>query len=665
MEKQIIGKKLAYQRKLKGYTQDILSEKSNVAIRTIQRIEKDQVNPQLQTIKLLADALEIEVDDLIILENPKEEALQNKWLLFLHGSPLLGFIFPFSVLFPLFIWLHKRDDHPIYNQHGIKVINFQLSITIVYMLAFISLVTVEGWGFLFFITVVPFYILVLTYNIFKAITAQKCYYPLSFPFLKTTTKKHLKKPFPFLFMTAILAVGCSSPKEKSEYDQLLEYEGTYEYVHKSTLDIMASELDTTLYAVIDKAKYPLKHIALDSFANIQNVPVVFERDNSNRVTGYRTDGIAFKLISSEIEKMELYPRKELFYNPDNYVYRTPTKTTDGLETGSLKDEFKNPKLIIDMVKATIKGEFPDVHSILIYKNNKLVLEEYFYGYDKNTPHQVRSATKPFIGGILGIAVDKGFIKSEKENLLPYFKSTYPEIANLDDRKKEITIENFLRYRHGMDCENNNPESKGNEQAMMESKDWVKYTLDLPMVKESGKSSSYCTGCALTLGSLVEVATYKNIEDFAKENLFNPLGISNYDWTFEPNQASMKTFSQMYLTSRDLIKLAKLFKDGGKWEGKQLISESWIDKTFDMKDSEYGYVWYKKYVDIEGERYRSYMASGNGGQKINIWPQLDMITVFTGGNYNSYQLYGKSTAPNEMIPNYILKAGGKPADKKCI
>jgi CubicO group peptidase (beta-lactamase class C family) len=182
-----------------------------------------------------------------------------------------------------------------------------------------------------------------------------------------------------------------------------------------------------------------------------------------------------------------------------------------------------------------------------------------------------------------------------------------------------------------------------------------------MVKESGKSSSYCTGCALTLGSLIEMATRKNIEDFAKENLFTPLGISNYDWTFEPNQVSMATLSQMYLTPRDLIKLAKLFKDGGKWKGKQLISKSWINQTFDMKDGEYGYLWYKKYFDIDGKRYRSYMASGSGGQKINIWPELDMITVFTGGNYNSYQLYGKSTPPNEMIPNYILKAGEKPAD----
>jgi CubicO group peptidase (beta-lactamase class C family) len=452
-----------------------------------------------------------------------------------------------------------------------------------------------------------------------------------------------------------LLISCSSTKEKSEHESLFDYEGKYEYVNKTTLDIMVSKFDTTLYAVIDKAKYPLKHIALDSFANIADIPVIFERNKSNQIIGYKTDGQKFKLISSDIEEMEMFPRKELFQNPDNYAYQKPKETSDGLKTGLLKEEFNNPEPIINMVKETIKGNFPDVHSILIYKNNKLVLEEYFYGYDENTPHQLRSATKPFIGGILGIAVDQGFIKSEKDRLLSYFDSRYPEIANLDKRKKEITIENFLMYRHGMDCENNNPESKGNELKMMQSKDWVKYTLDLPMIGEPGVSSSYCTGCALTLGSLVEIATDKKIEDFAKENLFEPLNISNYKWTFEPNQSSSNDFSQTYFTPRDLIKLAKLFKDGGKWKGNQIISKSWIDKTFNMDKGDYGYLWEHKYFVVDGQTYNSYLASGNGGQKINIWPELDMITVFTGGNYNSYQLYGKSTPPNEMIPNYILKS----------
>lgn len=453
----------------------------------------------------------------------------------------------------------------------------------------------------------------------------------------------------------ILCVGCSAQKEKSKLDILLEYEGNYEYIGENTLDIIASELDTTLYAIVDEAKYPLKYIGKDTFANIQNVPVIFERNDSGSIASYKVNDQTFKIITTDIERMEMNPRKELLNNPDKYRYQQPQQLGDGLEVGTLEGVFNNPEPILQMVKNTISGEYPEVHSILIFKNNKLVLEEYFYEYDYNKPHQLRSASKPFIGGVLGIAIDKGFIKSEKERLLPYFNSSYPEIANIDDLKKQITIENFLMYRHGMDCENDNPKSKGNEQSMMESEDWVKHTLDLPMSTEPGKSSSYCTGCALTLGSLIEIATDKNIEDFAREYLFQPLGIENYHWTFEPNPASQSTFSQMYLTSRDLIKLAKMYKENGKWNNEQIISANWVSKTFDMDKGDYGYLWEHKYFVVNGKEYNSYLATGNGGQKINIWPELDMITVFTGGNYNSYALYGKSTPPNEMIPEYILKA----------
>lgn len=186
METQSIAKNLVYQRKLKGFSQEVLSEKTQVTVRTIQRIEKGDVNPHLQTVKLLATALDIEVDDLMILENPKEENIQTKWLLLLHGTPVLGLILPLcNILFPLFLWIHKREDNILYDTHGKKIINFQISITLLYVLSFIALVTIEGWGFLFFITVIPFSIMVTFINIFKAINTQKCYYPLAIPFLKT------------------------------------------------------------------------------------------------------------------------------------------------------------------------------------------------------------------------------------------------------------------------------------------------------------------------------------------------------------------------------------------------------------------------------------------------------------------------------------------------
>ncbi len=458
-----------------------------------------------------------------------------------------------------------------------------------------------------------------------------------------------------ILLFSLVLTACSFERPNNQLKKLFEYEGMYEYINGSTLNLLASELDTTLYAIIDNAKYPLNYIAGDSFTNIQNIAVTFQRNANNKVISYQTEGQTFHLLSTNIPHPEFYPRKELYAHPEKYIYKMPLKIDDGLETGNIHSVFKNPGLIKDMVRETIKGHYPDVHSILIYKDDSLVLEEYFYGHHKDSIHQLRSATKSFIGALVGIAVEQGYIGSEKEKLLPYFRSKYDSIRNMTSLKRQITIEDFLRYRSGMDCENDNPESIGSELRMMESEDWVKHTLDLPMVGTPGKVSSYCTGCALTLGSLVELASGISLEEFARKNLFGPLGITNYSWRFEPNRSSLTTFSQMYITPRDLVKLARMYNDEGKWQKKTILAKDWVTKTFQTGNGDYGYLWYNKYFIVDGKRYDSYMASGNGGQKINIWPQLNMITVFTGGNYNSYQLYGKDTPPNEMIPKYILKA----------
>ena len=260
----------------------------------------------------------------------------------------------------------------------------------------------------------------------------------------------------------------------------------------------------------------------------------------------------------------MFPRKDLFGKADEYVYQEPLKQEDGLQVGSIHEHFEDPELLINMVKETIKGNYPDVHSILIVKNDQLVLEEYFYDYDKDTPHQLRSATKPFIGGILGITVDQGYIESEQEALFDYFGEVYPEMQ-VEDVKREITIEDFLRYKHGLDCENDNPESAGYEIAMMSSEDWVKHTLALPVVTEPGTVTSYCTGCATTIGGLAELVIDTSIEEFAKKYFFDPLEITNYEWRFDADPSSMNTFNQMFITPRDLIKIASMYKNGGQWQ----------------------------------------------------------------------------------------------------
>lgn len=186
MKQQSIRENLSYQRKLKGLTQDQLSEKTTVGVRTIQRIEKGEVQPHLQTVKLLAIGLEIEVDDLIVLDNPKEEIIERKWMLLLHSIPFLGIIIPFgNILFPLFLWIHKANDNKTYDKHGRAVVNFHCSINLYFIISLLLFFPFPGMNFFLTAAVVLFGIITTTINIFSALSTGTFKYPLTIPFLRS------------------------------------------------------------------------------------------------------------------------------------------------------------------------------------------------------------------------------------------------------------------------------------------------------------------------------------------------------------------------------------------------------------------------------------------------------------------------------------------------
>ena len=233
MKHQTVGKNLIYHRKLKGYSQEELSLRTKVTVRTIQRIEKGEVNPHLQTVKLLADALEIDVDGLLPLENPKEEAIQKKWLLLLHGTPLLGFVLPFcNVLFPLFLWIHKREDNALYDRHGAKIVNFHITVLLLYVLSFVALLTIEKWGFIIFISVIPICILIVFANIIYAVQQHKCFYPFALPFLKSKSNTTMKT---LLCLTMVCSlIHCTSQKTEA----ISRLDGT-----KISVDSLSNKID--------------------------------------------------------------------------------------------------------------------------------------------------------------------------------------------------------------------------------------------------------------------------------------------------------------------------------------------------------------------------------------------------------------------------------------
>lgn len=224
MENQSIAKNLLYHRKRRGYSQAELSEKTNVTIRTIQRIENEEVNPHLKTVKLLAAALDVDVDDLLVLDDPREETIQKKWLLLLHGTPLLGLTIPLcNILIPLFLWIHKREDNSVYDRHGRAIVNFHITMTLLFTLGFVALLTVQGYGFFFFIALVPYTIIVTLINIIAALNSRKCYYPLAIPFLRLN-KSAVSKVIAILCISFLYGLaGCDTVSSQPISPSTLSY----------------------------------------------------------------------------------------------------------------------------------------------------------------------------------------------------------------------------------------------------------------------------------------------------------------------------------------------------------------------------------------------------------------------------------------------------------
>jgi CubicO group peptidase (beta-lactamase class C family) len=465
----------------------------------------------------------------------------------------------------------------------------------------------------------------------------------------------MKKTYLILILSLTSQFGFSQQNYKVSYDQLKEFEGLYEYINHTTLKIAASPIDTLLYAIIDKSRYPLTPFDKDVFLNRQKDKVLFFRSKSNAISGYILNRDTLKLLNKNVS----FP-KEIWYprlttgNAFKYSYEKPKDLKDGLIIGNVVESGLDTALLDEMIRKIVDRTYPNVHSVLIIKNGKLVFEEYFYEYTKDTLQELRSATKSFVSALTGIAIDKGLVKSKNEKVLSYF----PEYTfeNNSDLKKQITIENLLTNQSGLDCDISNEKSVGNETIMSNSDDWVKFTLDLPMSDIPGGKGMYCSGNPVTLGRIIEKETKQSLPKFAEQRLFAPLGITKFKWHFKPDKSSSETFCQLYLRPRDMAKFGLLYLNQGNWYGKQIISSDWVTQSLKKHSTvqgvDYGYLWWIKYLDADDVRYYGKAAQGNGGQKIYIWEQQNMVTVITGGNYNT------QSPSDELIRKYILPAFNK-------
>ncbi|MBL4669390.1 MAG: serine hydrolase [Flavobacteriales bacterium] len=326
------------------------------------------------------------------------------------------------------------------------------------------------------------------------------------------------------------------------------------------------------------------------------------------------------------------------YGQNSYTYSKPKDLGDGWKTNDLKSQNVDT-ILIHKLFTQLNNRENKIHSVLLVKGNQIIIEEYLNGQVSDQKHDLRSATKSIRSILLGIAIDNGFIDNVNDPISKYLKNPVPK-KNLDERKEKITIKHLLTMSSGLDCNDWDKKSKGQEDKVYKKKDWLQYTLNLPMVNDPGTVSTYCSMGAVLLAEIISQASGMTIDKFAAQYLFKPLDISNISWGHTSSKKIIPSGKRLYMTSRDMAKIGQLILNKGKWNEKQIVSKKWVEESTVPKtkitEIDYGYLWWNIPFKANENIFISKTALGNGGQYIMVFPELDMVAIFTGEAYNSQE-----------------------------
>jgi CubicO group peptidase (beta-lactamase class C family) len=334
---------------------------------------------------------------------------------------------------------------------------------------------------------------------------------------------------------------------------------------------------------------------------------------------------------------------------------TPSQLNDGWATASINDfKIKESELnrLIDSIHAE---KLVNTHSILIAKDNKLIFENYFDGFNAHIPHDLRSASKSISSAIIGIAIDDEIIESVDEKLYDFIPKEYQYTK--DSLNSRIKIKDLLTMSSGLDV--NNLASENYYQDPRQSTNWLKTVLEAPMVNEPGTYADYGSANPFLLGVYLNERLNQPLEAYMDEKLFAPLGITNYINQADDTEITPYFGGGMLLTPRDLLKFGQLYLNNGNWNGKQIISKVWVKESLtkhvqlqDVQDkNDYGYLWWHDTYIINGKSIKCIEARGAGGQFIFIIPEFESVVVITSGNFRNR----KGNQPRDILKNYILPA----------
>ena len=305
----------------------------------------------------------------------------------------------------------------------------------------------------------------------------------------------------------------------------------------------------------------------------------------------------------------------------------------------------------------LDGNLPNIHGLLLIKNGKLVLEESFYGYDRDAKHQMHSVTKSITSILVGMAVDRKMIPSVDKKVYEFF-AEYKGTSWIG-QKYEIDLRDVLTMTAGLDWDETTYsyfDSRNTLEEMFQSSNWVKYVLDRKAIEPPGERFNYNGGLTLLLAAIIRKVSGLYADKFAEQNLFGPLGISDYYWHKHPD-GTINSFGGLSLRLRDMAKIGYLFLNGGKWKGKQIVSQKWVNESTREHIATgggygYGYQWWRGKAVISNQVIEAFWAWGRGGQLIFVSPSLELVVVFTS---ESYANPGGEFRPFLILTTYIIPA----------
>lgn len=344
------------------------------------------------------------------------------------------------------------------------------------------------------------------------------------------------------------------------------------------------------------------------------------------------------------------------------TYTVPSANDDGWPVARAGTVQLSEERLSAMESVIRAGDFGRITSVLVARNGRVVYEGYFTGAADGL-RNTRSVTKTVTGMLVGLAVADGHIPGTDARVSAILGD--PAVANPDPRKEEITVKDLLTMTSILECDDWNQFSRGHEERMYLVENWTQFALDLPVKgfppwvtrpedTPYGRSFSYCTAGVFLLGRVLDAVTGGSVQAFARERLFEPMGITAVEWQFSP-LGHAQTGGGLGLRSRDLLKLGQLYVDDGSWNGRQIIPQSWVTESTRAhvridEHNEFGYLWWLTQVELHGRLVSSYYMTGSGGNKVFVVPDLRLAAVITSENFGRGDAHQMS---ERLMSEYIL------------